>query len=92
MVDIDGTLTHDPMQRWGTPRTNMIKKIKKLIAGGHEIILWSAGGKQYAKDFSKRYKINAIACIPKPDIMIDDKPTLRSCGIPILSPDIFLEI
>jgi len=88
--DIDGTLTDNPQKRWGNPRPEMIAKINDLIEKGNKVILWSAGGTCYAKAFAKSHGIKAIACLAKPDIMVDDKKTIRTRGIPIMSPDEFL--
>ena len=90
-VDIDGTMTKAPNQSWGEPNFEVIDKVKKLISEGHRIIIWSVGGTSYAKEFAKKYNINAFACIGKPDMMIDDKPNIRTNPIPLLSPDEFLK-
>jgi hydroxymethylpyrimidine pyrophosphatase-like HAD family hydrolase len=91
-VDIDGTLTEHPMAPWGLPRVDVINKIKSLIAEGHEIVLWSAGGTQYAKDFAERYGIKPLVCVGKPRLAIDDKSDIRSGGIWVGSAEELLEI
>jgi len=91
-VDIDGTLTDAPRNRWGNPRLDVINKIKSLSEKGYGIVLWSAGGTRYAKRFAEKYEINTIACLGKPHLIIDDNPTIRpQKRMPILSPDAFLE-
>lgn len=91
--DIDGTLTDAPAARWGNPNTRLIEALQELIANGRSVVLWSAGGAEYAQAFAERYKIAAIACLGKPQIIIDDIPTLRSPGLIIqTSPEGFLEM
>jgi hydroxymethylpyrimidine pyrophosphatase-like HAD family hydrolase len=90
--DIDGTLTNEPYKKWGKPRLDMIKKVKKAIEDGHWLILWSAGGTKYAKKFAEKYDIKATLCIGKPHMIIDDHPDIgprRVSGV--LSPDDFLK-
>ncbi len=90
-IDIDGTCTDSPNKWWGNPRTEVIEKIKKLIDEGHRVVLWSVGGTKYAKEFAKKHGFKPFACIGKPDVMIDDKPTIRSRPIPILNPEEFIK-
>jgi hydroxymethylpyrimidine pyrophosphatase-like HAD family hydrolase len=90
--DIDGTLTDSPYSKWGNPKPKMIEAIKKMIAKGTRVVIWSGGGEAYAKAFAKKYEIDAAACLGKPRYLIDDNPTIRPRGrMPVLSPDQFLQ-
>ncbi len=80
-VDIDGTMTYSSNSRWGSPNLIVINIIKKLITESNIVIIWSAGGWQYAKDFCIKYKLNPTAILPKPDCIIDDIFTIRTEGI-----------
>ena len=74
-VDVDGTLTTKQCGRSAfkvPPRKDVVDKCKKLIKEGHEIIIWT-GNTQYAKNVAKLYGINAIACIGKPHLIIDNQ-------------------
>ena len=83
-IDIDGTLT-DHGQQGGNALPNRIEKVKRLIAKGKEVILWSGGGSAYVKWFAEKHDIKgAAAYISKPHIMVDDNPNLRPPGSIIL--------
>lgn len=85
-IDIDGTLTLDPERRWGTPVMNRIEHVRALIAGGTEVVLWSGGGTEYARQFAAKYGLKAVG-IGKPAKLIDDNPTIRPLGrIKIVTP------
>lgn len=76
-VDIDGTLTHWPRKGWGPPRLDVIEAVKKAIKDGHEVVLWSAGGAEYARQTAEKYGIKAIACMCKPGLVVDNDPHIR---------------
>ena len=74
-VDVDGTLTSKQCGNSAfrvSPRQDVIDKCKKLIKDGHEIIIWT-GNTNYAKKAAKLYGINAIACVGKPHLIIDNE-------------------
>jgi len=75
--DIDGTLTDKPTGPWGNPNKENIEAIQAAIANGHTVVLWSATGESYAKQFAKKYEINAHVCLGKPDVCFDDWKTIR---------------
>ena len=52
-IDIDGTLTDSPDTRWGRVVPGRIEAVKRLIASGERVVLWSAGSDEYAKEFAK---------------------------------------
>ena len=86
--DIDGTLTDNPRGPWGNPNTENIAAIRSVIAAGHTVIMWSATGEKYAKEFSKKYDIQAHAMLGKPDVCFDDWLSLRpSDRMKILPPE-----
>jgi len=91
-VDIDGTMTDEPDKSWGSPNLEVIDRVKQLIKDGCEVVVWSAGGTEYAKEFAERCGIKASACIGKPWIAIDDKSEIRTGGLWVMSPDHFLQI
>ena len=78
--DIDGTLTNNPLGPWGNPNKENIAAIRAAIANGHTVVLWSATGESYAKEFAKRYDISAHACLAKPDVCFDDHAGIRPNG------------
>lgn len=78
-VDIDGTMTNTPGKRWGSPNLLVIEKVKTLIKD-NIVIIWTAGGCQYAKDFCAKYDLIPAAILPKPDYIIDDISTIRKAG------------
>lgn len=90
-IDIDGTMTDTPNSRWGNPKLKAIEKIKKLIIDNNVVIIWTAGGWQYAKDFCNKYEITPTAILPKPDYIVDDISTIRKEGkITYVSPEQFI--
>ena len=90
-IDIDGTMTNSPESRWGTPKLKIISKVKELIKNNNTVVIWSAGGRQYAKDFCNKYEIAPTAILPKPDYIVDDISTIRKEGkITYIKPDEFV--
>jgi hydroxymethylpyrimidine pyrophosphatase-like HAD family hydrolase len=74
-LDIDGTLSSVQKTKsvFKCPlRQDVIDKVKKLQSEGHEIVLWS-GSSKYAFAVSQQLGINAIACVRKPDIIVDNQ-------------------
>lgn len=91
-VDIDGTLTDRPGGRNGKPRKDIIRGLKHLIALGQEVVLWSASGAEYVKNFAATHEIRAIACLSKPGAIIDDNPEIRGAhATPRILPENFLK-
>ena len=90
-IDIDGTLTHSRRKGWGPPRTDVIETAKRLIESGHQVVLWTAGGAEYASKFGEKHGIKAIAYMCKPGLIVDDNPTIRPRSrMRTLSPDQFV--
>ncbi len=91
--DIDGTLTDLPHAAGGAPRKDVIERLKLYIKRGHSVILWSANGAVYVEQFASEHGIEALACLKKPDMIIDDKKNIRPHGkdIPVL-PEEFLRL
>ena len=75
--DIDGTLTKARRGKWGDPNCETICKIKKLIEDGHEGVIWTGGGTRYAKKFCQHHGIKASVMVGKPDLLVDDRKTIR---------------
>lgn len=74
-VDIDGTLTAEQRANsvFRSPlRQDVIDKVKKLAAEGHEIILWS-GSTSYAKRVAEYLGISTVACVGKPEMIVDNE-------------------
>jgi len=88
-VDVDGTMTTED-RRGAPPSTEMIDRVKALIAAGHAIVVWSQRGKRYARHFCEEHGIKAEAYMGKPAMFVDDWPSLRRTGIPTVSPKAFL--
>ena len=79
-VDIDGTLTKDPEEKWGEVHQNRIDKVKEFIDNNHIVIVWSGNGIIYANEFCKKYDIKPLAALSKPDYYVDDKINIRAEG------------
>ena len=91
-IDIDGTLTDNPETAQGKPLWDRITKVIWLISVGERVILWSAGGENYAKAFARDHGIKPELCLAKPYVMVDDKPSIRAPGrLKILSPEEFMK-
>lgn len=89
-IDIDGTLTMNPVVPWGAPRMDRIAKVKELILAGWQVVLWSGGGTSYARAFAEKYGLASTIAIGKPEMMIDDNPTIRPAGRMVrVAPDEF---
>ncbi|HDZ74369.1 MAG TPA: hypothetical protein ENH55_16715 [Aurantimonas coralicida] len=90
-IDIDGTLTDSP-HKGGSGLPERIAAVEALIARGREVVLWSACGTDYVRDFAKKYGLRPIACIGKPDKAVDDRPTIRPAGsMPVVCPEDFFD-
>ncbi len=86
--DIDGTLTDEPENKWGNPNINRIAKVKDIISNGHDVLIWSGNGTEYAQEFCKKYNINPMCAIGKPDVYFDDKKDIRAVGkMAYMTPD-----
>jgi len=85
-IDIDGTLTDSPDSRWGRVIPERIEAVKRLIANGERIVLWSAGSDEYAKEFAKKYGLKVHAALGKPRYCVDDKKDIRLNGLSVISP------
>jgi hypothetical protein len=74
MVKING-------RKWWvhTPHKELIKDFK---ARGHTVIIWSAGGAEWAEMVTDALQLNDYIdlVISKPDWIIDDKPTIEWLG------------
>ena len=90
-VDIDGTLTVSQHPRWAAPRVDMIEKVKKLIADGHQVVIWS-GTSKYAQACCDKYDIKPDVATGKPNMIVDNQqPFRRARRMPSLTPDEFME-
>ena len=92
-IDIDNTLTFEDIPN-GPPKPLMIQKVKNLIKQGHEIILWSTRGTGYTRRFAENNNIDAIACLGKPQVIVDDKaPEIANKKLKsrIITPQNFLD-
>lgn len=76
-VDIDGTLTDTPEAPYGKANEKRLAHVRGLIAAGHTVVLWSAMGGEYADKFATTHRLKVAAAIGKPDVFIDDNPTIR---------------
>ncbi len=89
-IDIDGTLTDHPGHRDGSPLKERIERVKKFLADGNDVIIWTAGGsnpRNYAIEFCREHGIEPTAALAKPSICVDDKPTIIARGLDVKSPD-----
>jgi hypothetical protein len=92
-VDIDGTMTDLPMGTWGTERPEVIAKVRRLIEEGHDVIIWSGAGRDYAERWAAAHNLQPLACLAKPDLCVDDSPTIRHPNnMPIVPAERFMEM
>lgn len=64
------------------PHTKMIEKLKTLHARGMYIVIWSAGGYEWAKAVMEALQLQKYThlVIGKPIMMFDDLPTEEALG------------
>jgi hydroxymethylpyrimidine pyrophosphatase-like HAD family hydrolase len=87
--DIDGTLTDRPI-RGGQPIPERIEAVRKLIEAGEEVVIWSANGTSYVRDFAVEHGLIGAVCIGKPDKCVDDNPDIRPRDrMLVLSPETY---
>jgi len=85
-VDIDGTLT-DNSEPNGKPLPRRIDKVRLMIREGRQVVVWSANGTDYAREFCRRHGLHPMAVLGKPIFCIDDKPTIRKKALEVYPPD-----
>lgn len=76
--DVDGTLISFPDDQ---PRRNIIEMLITLRMSGHDIIVWSGGGKEYAEVWVKRLFLAPYVqlVMEKPLHRIDEGPFADIC-------------
>lgn len=84
-VDIDGTLTESD-RKHGKPLSRRIDKLRIWIRNGKQVVVWSANGTQYAREFCRRHSLTPLAVLGKPMYCIDDNPEIRPDGLTIFDP------
>lgn len=89
-IDIDGTLT-DKGTRDGNPIPDRIKRLKAMVAGGYQIVVWSGTGTTYAVKFCKDNGITGVIAIGKPEYCVDDNPMIRPKSLRVESPEEFFK-
>lgn len=86
-VDIDNTLTaaDEPGATTLVDRVDAIRR----IALTHDVVVWSARGAEYARDFCIRTGLIdcVLAAVGKPDLCIDDKDDIRAGGLAVVHGD-----
>lgn len=90
--DIDGTLTDSPSKKWGAPRRERIEALRRALASGDTVVVWSGGGTRYAVEFAQRYALRQAGAlaIGKPTVIVDDNPEIRPRQrMPIVTPEEF---
>jgi hydroxymethylpyrimidine pyrophosphatase-like HAD family hydrolase len=84
-VDIDGTLTSEDVAN-GPPLQRRIDRVRLWIRDGKQVVVWSARGTEYAREFCRRHSLTPMAVLGKPNFCVDDKPTIRSGGLRVEEP------
>lgn len=88
-IDIDGTLTVSTKAN-AEPIPERIKHVRKLIEAGHQVVVWSGRGTEYAQAFVSRNSLFGVVAIGKPELIVDDQPEIRpSEHMPIVTPKKF---
>ena len=91
-IDIDGTLTTVPTKMWGPVIPGRIAAVQALIESGREVVLWSGGGTGYVQAFAEKHGLRPSVCIGKPDMAVDDNPTIRPARVwRVIPPEAFFE-
>jgi len=86
-VDIDGTLTDNPEYRLGKPLMRRIDKVRLMIRNGEPVVIWSAGGTEYAKEFCRKHALNPMAVLGKPFRVVDDHIAIFNDGVEVSPPE-----
>lgn len=64
--DVDGTLiTYEDKPRW-----DILAMLRTLNSCGHDIVVWSGGGREYAEVWTRRLFIHDL-------VTVQEKPLLR---------------
>lgn len=71
IFDIDGTLS-EHQKKWDDPVPEMIEKVKKLIADGHIVIIWTSTTR-YARAFCEKHGLKPTLACAKPDMIVDNE-------------------
>ncbi len=73
-VDVDDTLARTAGTK-RIPMPRMVARVRALHAEGHELLLWSTGGADYARKSAVELGIEGLfrGFMPKPEICIDDQ-------------------
>lgn len=91
-IDIDGTLTDSPKTQHGKAIAKRLDRVRLLLKEGVSVVIWSGGGTEYAQQFVKEHGLDGALAIGKPEIIVDDCPTIRPKGtMRIFNPDEFFE-
>ncbi len=88
-IDIDGTLTDDSNFACGKVLPKRVEKIRNMLSAGLPIVIWSAGGGNYARRFIQMNGLNAygdIIGLGKPRFCVDDCETIRPEGLIVHPP------
>jgi hypothetical protein len=74
-VDVDDTLVRTSGSK-RIPLPHVVRHVQELHDDGAILFCWSAGGGEYAAEVATELGIRRCfqACLPKPDVMIDDQP------------------
>ena len=90
-IDIDGTLTDNP-KAGGRAISERIEKVRQLILSGRHVVVWSAVGTEYAREFVATNSLSGATAIGKPDFAVDDNPEIRPRShFKIYSPEEFFD-
>jgi hydroxymethylpyrimidine pyrophosphatase-like HAD family hydrolase len=89
-IDIDGTLTDDPEYARGKVIPKRVEKVKKMIEDNVPVVIWSAGGTTYARQFCEMNGLHPLIAVGKPHRCVDDKATIRGGGLLVI-PETWLD-
>ena len=92
-IDIDGTLTDNPTEAGGKAIPERIEHIWRLVGSNQSVVIWSARGAAYARNFARENGIlEIVTAIGKPEVLVDDDPSIRPKNLmPMVSPDDFFK-
>lgn len=64
------------------PNRTLVNNLKRCIANGDKVIVWSAGGEDWAREVTELVglHLSGVICLSKPNIIVDDLPF--TCWMP----------
>lgn len=94
-VDVDGTLLFWPTKPGRVPRSGetgfgrppelnapLVEQLRRWHHGNRFLAFWSRGGRKHCEMAARLTGLKPDACLPKPEVAIDDGPRSITAGNP----------